>query len=74
MQIQITTPFTHAGQRYAVGETHTVDAPLGRYFCAASWARDLAGDVPTGSAHHGDTLLQADTMQVDTRQSWSANP
>jgi len=42
------TGVKHAGVHYASGDHVTVSDELGRMFCGAGWARDLADEVETG--------------------------
>jgi hypothetical protein len=68
MKIECVTSFKHGHEQYGEGDVRVVDDDLGAYFCAASWAKDLDGKVPTGDAKLNHTL-KVDSLLSKTKTS-----
>lgn len=47
MKIEVLETFLDGASRYEAGEVRVVSDADGAHFCAAGWARDLDGVVPT---------------------------
>lgn len=49
MKVEVTEKkLRDAGYNLVDGDTLTVPAEVGRKWCGLGWARDVAGEVPTG--------------------------
>jgi hypothetical protein len=46
--IEIVQTFKHGGQTFYQGERRVVSEGDAGYFCGLAWAKDLAGETPTG--------------------------
>lgn len=49
MKIKVIETFLDGRTRYEAGEVRVVSDEDGRHFCAAGWAEDVDGAVPTAS-------------------------
>lgn len=59
-RIEILTRFKHGTGSYYPGEVRVVEESDAGLFCGNGWARDISGDIPTGSATPADVKLSID--------------
>jgi hypothetical protein len=57
MKIEALTTFLDGRDRFEAGDVRTVSDEDGARFCAAGWAKDISGTVPTGDAATGSADL-----------------
>lgn len=61
MKIEVLETFLDGPSRYEAGEVRVVSDEDGAHFCAAGWAKDLDGAVPTAARQ------QAGEVRLDVR-------
>jgi hypothetical protein len=57
MRIEALENFKTGDLRVTAGDVITVDDQIGRHVCAHGWAKDVAGEVPTGQRIPGVSTL-----------------
>lgn len=57
MRVEALTRFKHGRETWEHGDIRTVADDLGTYFCDCGWAKDLDGNIPTGSPGPTDVIL-----------------
>jgi len=56
-RIEMLTDVKDVGQRYYKGELRMVTPEKAGYFCGLGWARDIEGELPTGSPDTSEKTL-----------------
>lgn len=64
IKIEVLMDFLHGGVQYYKGEQCFVTEEDAKWCCGAGWARDMAGDIPTGKPNTGDTQLAVDNVTL----------
>ena len=66
MKIEALTTFLDGRDRFELGDVRTVSDEDGARFCAAGWAKDISGAVPTGDAATGTADLAIHNSTLGT--------
>lgn len=67
MKIEILTTFKYQGQTFTKEEVRIMDDEITTKFCKFGWAKDLSGQVETGSTDNTDTQISVDSVTTETR-------
>lgn len=62
-RIEMLTDVRDAGLQYFKGEIRIVTPEKAGYFCGLGWARDLAGDVQTGTPDTSEKTLEVQSVR-----------